>query len=139
MTEQPTQHIMGICPMWVSNFEVPSSKFGESYLVQFHNNYPASCSCKGYRFSGNYGEQHCKHIDAVIAYGCFYRPDIEYFRDVPLKRAIRYQALGDDITDAMAKIGIKWLNHDTNHMLAEECPGCGVQEIMVFRGQTAAK
>jgi predicted nucleic acid-binding Zn finger protein len=60
----------GACPMHRSNFDVQSSDGAASYLVQtnFGDDF---CNCPAYRYSGNRGEQSCKHIDAVYRYGCF--------------------------------------------------------------------
>ena len=64
---------MAVCPQWASNWEVEGSN-GNNYLVQFHRAEPASCSCPAYKYSGEYGEQKCKHIEKVREHGCFYHP-----------------------------------------------------------------
>src|SRR5581483_8167290 len=68
-----TVEVVGICPQWASNWEVQGSGDNQ-YQVQFHKDEPATCTCPAYRYSGDYGDQHCKHIETVRKHGCFYHP-----------------------------------------------------------------
>lgn len=109
---------VAICPMWASNFEVLGSE-DKRYLVQFHKIEPAMCNCPAYQYSGDYGEQHCKHIDRVFANGCFYHPDIE-------DRSKTWNEFNFDDN------GVRWLSsggHRNDPPLP--CPGCGSPMVIV--------
>jgi hypothetical protein len=101
-----------ICSHWASNWEVEGSH-DNTYLVQFHRQEPASCSCLAYRYSGDYGSQHCKHIELVREHGCFYHPDTSDF--------------GNNNWEAQE--GIKLMSTAGDDAGAR-CPGCAAPMIL---------
>jgi hypothetical protein len=103
--------LVSICPHWASNWDVEGSH-DNTYLVQFHKEEPATCSCPAYRYSGDYGDQHCKHIELVRKHGCFYHP--------------RRTDFGE--SDWESQEGIKLMSTagtDVN----KRCPGCAAPMI----------
>jgi hypothetical protein len=112
-----TIEVAEVCPMWASNFQVPSSDGTNNYLVQTHKNEPASCSCRAYQYSGAYGEQHCKHIDKLFANGCFYHP----------QSGEKAKAWNEFNFDDNQIVWLEWSNDPTG----SACPGCGNAMISV--------
>lgn len=104
---------VNICCMWASNFTVMSDSGGGDYLVQFHRMEPATCTCKAYMYSGEYGHQTCKHIKRVLQYGCFTFP--------PLTKSSEWQW---DL-DVMVNNGVI-LQSITEDTAADTCIGCGL-------------
>jgi hypothetical protein len=113
-----TVEVVAICPMWASNFDIVSDEGDKSYLVQFHKDSPPTCQCPAYKFSGDYGDQTCKHIKRVKKLGCFYHPLFE--------KAHAWNEFNFD--DA----NIKWLSWTRDVINPPEpCPGCGNPLIAV--------
>jgi hypothetical protein len=116
-----TIEVFKACPMWASNFDVQSDKDEKTYLVQFHRDSPASCSCPAYKFSGDYGYQECKHIKRVSRLGCFFHEQLQ-----AAKYKIAWNEFNFDDT------GIKWLSWTEDVINPPEpCPGCGNPMIKV--------
>lgn len=104
---------VGFCPQYYSQWEVQGSK-GNTYSVVLNGGEGAPyCSCPAFKYSGEYGNQECKHVKAVWAHGCLYNPQ---WKD----------AGPNDYADH----GIKMISHDT-HTISETCPGCGEEMIPV--------
>lgn len=116
--------ITRVCPQYFANFQVAGSKMGQTYLVQTNGiNGPVFCSCPAYKYSGEYGEQMCKHIKMVYNHGCFYRPG-----ENPIRRdggkANQLEEHG------VAKISDR--NHNMHGpLLGPECLGCGEPMVNV--------
>ena len=107
-----------ICPQWASNFDVKSSNGDADYLVTIHPYDPPHCSCPAFKFSGEYGNQDCKHIKKVRDCGCFYHPQ---FGELQTWNEFRFE-----------QNGIEWLNSGGNVMEPKKpCPGCGNPMIVV--------
>jgi len=109
-----------ICPMWASNFQISGSS-GNIYNITVNPYDPASCTCPAFKFSGEYGDQHCKHIDKIQANGCFYHPQ----SGGPESGGTWNKAYFDDND-------IEWLNSGGNVAEPQQpCPGCGNPMIVV--------
>jgi hypothetical protein len=110
-----------VCPQWYSIFEVPASDPDNTRGYMVITNGPGGpkfCTCPAFRYSGGYGEQHCKHIDAVLMHGCFWmRPGNERLK--PGTNTINYH-------------GIRILDSAKN-VTTEDCPGCGA--LMISTGR----
>jgi hypothetical protein len=121
MSDQ-TVEVVKICPMWASNFDVLSSNGSGAYLVQFHKDSVPSCSCPAYKFSGDYGDQTCKHIKKVKELGCFYHPQFDDCGECfPAWNEFKF----DDAD-------VKWLSWTRDVINPPEpCPGCGMPLIAV--------
>jgi hypothetical protein len=110
-----------ICPMWASNFEVASESSNDSYLAQFHPYDPANCQCKSFKFSGDYGNQYCKHLRKVEENGCFYHPERSQHPGVKAWNEFQFE-----------NNGIVWLSSGGSVMEPKQpCPGCGNPMIVV--------
>lgn len=114
-----TIEIALICPMWASNFQIEGSS--DIYNVTVNPYDPASCTCPAFKFSGEYGEQDCKHIRKVQETGCFYHPQMEQHPGV-------HAWVEHKFDDAK----IKWLNSGGSVVQPEQlCPGCSNPMIAV--------
>lgn len=115
----PTTTYHPVCPQWYSIFDVaPSSGIGKGYMVITNGpGGPKFCTCPAFRYSGGYGEQNCKHIDAVIAWGCFYP---------------RHGTSGSISKDFLSDHGIRVID-SAKHVTTEDCPGCGA--LMISTGR----
>jgi len=106
------------CPQWYANYEVLSSRPNQqAYFVQLNGEHgPAFCSCPAFRYSGDYGEQKCKHIAMVMNNGCLYLHD-------------RSKFLNKVGPNTLAEAGItKISDRNTNRhgpMMGVPCPNCG--------------
>lgn len=112
----PTTTYHPVCPQWYSIFEVPASDPDNTKGYMVITNGPGGmhfCTCPAFRYSGGYGEQHCKHIDAVFLWGCF-RSDVRLVND-------RLDDKGIYIIDSAKNI------------TTEVCPGCGEPMISIGR------
>jgi hypothetical protein len=109
------------CPMWASNFEIASDSDDKSYLVQFHKDEPAMCQCPAYKFSGDYGDQNCKHIKRIQKLGCFYHSQLQVS-----EYKIAWNEFNFDDNS------IKWLSWTRDVINPPEpCPGCGMPLIVM--------
>lgn len=109
------------CPHWASNWDVEGSN-GNRYLVQFHRGEPPTCSCPAYKYSGEYGEQHCKHIDKCFKHGCFYHP-------ITGSQGANDWADRDE-TGAYLHDDIRLLSTAIDS-IQERCTGCGAPGIVI--------
>jgi hypothetical protein len=115
-----TIEVAMICPQWASNFQVEGSGDNE-YNVTINPYDPPSCTCPAFKFSGEYGDQHCKHIEKVKHNGCLYHPQMEQYIGV-------HAWVEHKFDDAK----IKWLNSGGSVVQPEQpCPGCGNPMIVV--------
>jgi hypothetical protein len=115
-----TMEVAFICPMWASNFQVEGS--GENkYDVTINPYDPASCTCPAFKYSGEWGMQHCKHINRVETKGCFYHPERSQHPGVKTWNEFDFD-----------NNGIEWLNSGGNVVEPKKpCPGCGNPMIVV--------
>lgn len=103
---------VGFCPQYYSLWDV-TGRSGV-YRVTLNGGEGApNCSCPAFKFSGGYGNQHCKHIDAVWKHGCLYNP--------------QWKEAGPN---DYAQHGIKLVDTD-QHTIGEKCPGCKAQMVPV--------
>ena len=106
-----------ICPMWASNFQIQGSD-DNTYNVTINPYDPPSCTCPAFKFSGEWGNQTCKHIKKIQENGCFYHPEHG----------------GKDAWNEFNfdNNGITWLNSGGSVMTPKKpCPGCGNPMIVV--------
>lgn len=113
---------VNICCMWAANFTVESDSGTGEYLVQFHRMEPASCTCKAYKFSGEYGHQTCKHIKKVLQYGCFAFPPLYKEIATPFEQWDRDSMFANGVT----------LMSITEEIAEDKCPGCGLGTTSVI-------
>ena len=103
-----------ICPQWASNFQVKGSEDNE-YNVTINPYDPASCTCPSFKYSGEYGNQKCKHITKVMAKGCFFHPQYQ---------VAEYKIAWNGFN--FHRNGIEWLNSGGDVANPPRpCPGCG--------------
>lgn len=76
------------------------------------------CTCPAYRYRGAYGEKICKHINAVLLKGCFYR-------------GLSHTSGPNTLRE---QFGIKIVDGAKNET-TESCPGCG--QLMIDSGRVA--
>jgi hypothetical protein len=109
-----------ICPMWASNFQIKGS--GDNiYNVTINPYDPPNCTCPAFKFSGEYGDQDCKHLRLVRNKGCLYHPQSH-----PRTGELSWNEFKFDDN------GIEWLNSGGNVMEPKvPCPGCGNPMIVV--------
>lgn len=102
---------VGFCPQYFSTFAVKGSGTNW-YTVSFNGGEgPAHCTCPAFKYSGEPGNQTCKHIRRVWKYGCFYNPQWK-----------------DAGPNDLEKHDIKILETDMGNW-HENCPGCN--QVMV--------
>jgi len=119
-----TVEVALICPMWASNFQVMSSTGDAKYNVTINPYDPPNCTCPAFKFSGEYGNQDCKHIQKVKANGCFYHSHTN-----PRDGELSWNEFNFDNN------GIEWLNSGGPVMDPKiPCPGCGGPMIAVRFG-----
>ena len=66
-----TVEVMGLCPQYQAEFEVPGST--GTYRVSLSLDGPY-CGCKAYQYCKDEFDRTCKHIKLVRAHGCLYDP-----------------------------------------------------------------
>ena len=112
-----------VCSQWASNFIVPASSNADDYLVKFFTTQKAVCSCRAYRYSGEYDEQTCKHIKQVKENGCFWYET----SDDPIHNMT---TAGRDDLDAVSITQFS----TTKEGISEDdtCPSCGRPLLVVY-------
>lgn len=109
-----------ICPQWASNFQIAGSG-DNSYSVTINPYDPPNCTCPAFKFSGEWGNQHCKHIKKVEENGCFYHPERSQQPGVKIWNEFKFD-----------NNEIIWLNSGGSVMEPKKpCPGCGNPMIVV--------
>jgi|SRR6516162_1512143 len=111
-----TVESMYCCPMWASNFQIIGKT--DVYNMTVNPYDPSSCTCKSFKFSGEYGDQNCKHLIKLTEVGCFYHPQGD--------EAKTWNEFKFD------EAGITWLN--SGGIVADPkqpCPGCGNPMIVI--------
>lgn len=102
---------VGFCPQYHSTWRVQGSK-GHVYEVNLAGAEGAPhCTCPAFQYSGESGNQDCKHVKAVWKHGCLYNPQ---WRD----------NVAEECPNDYAEYGIELIATDTYAQL-EACPGCG--------------
>ncbi len=97
------------CPQYYATFEVQGSKDNVYTVTLSGGEGPAHCTCPAFKYSGEPGEQDCKHVRKIWAHGCLYNPQ---WKD----------AGPNDLEDN----GIQIASTDDSHVIEDEpCPGCG--------------
>lgn len=116
-----TVEVMMCCPMWASNFQIESKKSGNIYNMTVNPYDPSLCVCPSFKFSGEYGDQDCKHLQLLMANGCFYHPQ---HGEAKAWNEFNFE---DN--------GITWLNSGGNVVEPKQpCPGCGNPMISIRVG-----
>lgn len=107
---------VGMCPQYTATFEVVGSK-DNVYTATLDGPDGPYCSCPAFKYSGEPGEQNCKHLDRIREHGCLYDPQ-------------GVDAGPNDLAD----VGITITATATGRSYNEPCPGCGEDMIAVRIG-----
>lgn len=100
---------VAVCPQYRATWDVQGSA-DNVYTVTLDG---PSCTCPAFKYSGEPGDQHCKHIDRVRAHGCFYSPQ------------------ADPGPNDYTAYGIEVVDMDRNVIAGAICPGCGQDMIAI--------
>ena len=108
---------VGFCPQYYATYDVVGSKDNVYQVTLSGAEGPAHCTCPAFKYSGEFGDQTCKHVSRVWAHGCLYNP--------------QWKPAGpNDLADQ----GIILTDSDDSRTYGEKCPGCGEEMVAVKIG-----
>lgn len=100
---------VGFCPQYWSTWKVKGSRDAEYVVTLSGGEGPAHCTCPAFKYSGEFGQQDCKHVRKVWEHGCLWNP----------------QWHSDPGPNDYQDHGIEMLSCGYGRGYGAPCPGCG--------------